>query len=259
MSAGWLFNTIVSAFLLPPLNLIVPGLLGVMLRKRWPRFGTTLIVVSLLGLLVLCTAAGARLFVAPLEQRTTPLASARGSGAQAIVVLGGGRLRNAPEYGGRDSPSLIALGRLRYAARLHRETGLPVLVAGGVPDGASESEASVMARVLREEFSIPVKWLEQASDNTAENARFSAQLLKQANVQRILLVTDALHMPRSQTIFRKYGLQVVPAPTAFASHNHLRPLDFLPSGDGLRLSHYAMHEWVGQFWYWLRYRAAAPS
>jgi uncharacterized SAM-binding protein YcdF (DUF218 family) len=253
MSSGWLFNIIVSAFLLPPLNLIVPAIVGFMLRKRWPRLSGILIVGSLLGLLVLSTAAGARLFVTPLEQRAIPLAAARSTGAQAIVVLGGGRLRNAPEYGGRDSPSLIALGRLRYAAKLHRDTGLPILVTGGAPEGASESEAAVMARVLREDFRIPVQWLEQASDNTAENAEFSARLLKQAGVQRILLVTDALHMPRSQTIFTRYGLQVVPAPTTFVSHNSLSPIDFLPSGDALRLSHYAMHEWIGLCWYQLRY------
>src|SRR4051794_23933566 len=160
MSIGWPITNIVSALLLPPLNLVVPGVAGFMLRKRWPRFGAVLCVTSLIGLIVLSTEAGAKLLAAPLENLSAPLVSARGAGAQAIVVLGGGRLKNAPEYAGQDSPSLVELARLRYGAKLHRETGLPLLVTGGTPDGSSESEAAVMARVLRDDFAVPVKWLE---------------------------------------------------------------------------------------------------
>src|SRR3982074_2002335 len=103
MSTSWLITNIVSALFLPPLNLVVPAVVGLMLRKRWPRFGAILCVMSLIGLVVLSTEAGARLLVAPLESFSVPLVSARGAGAQAIVVLGGGRMKNAPEYAGQDS------------------------------------------------------------------------------------------------------------------------------------------------------------
>lgn len=256
MSASWIITNTVSALLLPPLNLIVPGVAGFMLRKRWPRVAVVLCVGSLVALIVLSTGAGAKLMVAPLENMTAPLSlsSARGSGAQAIVVLGGGRTKNAPEYGDQDVPGLAALARLRYGAKLHRETGLPILVTGGSPEGSQESEAALMARVLREDFATPAKWLESASDNTAQNAQFSARLLAQQNVQRILLVTDAIHMPRSQKIFMQNGLQVTPAPTTFVSREPFAPIDFVPNGGALGLSHYAMHEWLGLCWYWVRYR-----
>ncbi|MDB5761081.1 MAG: hypothetical protein JWQ21_76 [Herminiimonas sp.] len=259
MSASWLATNIVSALLLPPLNLIIPAVAGLMLHKRWPRSGAALCAGSLIALVVLSTDAGARLFTAPLEKLAVPLASARGTGAQAIVVLGGGRLKNAPEYDGRDIPSPVTLVRLRYGARLHRETGLPLLVTGGAPDGSAESEAAAMARVLRDDFATPVKWLEQESDNTAQNAEFSARLLKQARVQRILLVTDAMHMPRSQAIFMQSGLQVVPAPTYFSSRAPLEASDFVPNGGALKQTHYAMHEWIGLCWYWLRHGSAMPQ
>lgn len=258
MSTSWLITNIVSALFLPPLNLVVPGMVGLMLCKRRPRFGTMLCMASLIGLVVLSTEAGARLLVAPLEDFSVPLVSARDAGAQAIVVLGGGRLKNAPEYAGQDSPSPVALARLRYGAKLHRETGLPLLVTGGIPDGSSESEAAVMARALRDDFAVPVKWLEQTSDNTAQNAQLSARMLKQAGVRRILLITDAMHMPRSQMIFTQSGLQVVPAPTTFVSRAPLLPIDFVPGGTGFRLSHYAMHEWLGLYWYRIRHGGALP-
>jgi uncharacterized SAM-binding protein YcdF (DUF218 family) len=254
MSASWIITNTVSALLLPPLNMVVSGVAGFMMRKRWPRIGGTLCVGSLIALIALSTGAGAKLIVAPLENMAMPLSPARASGAQAIVVLGGGRMKNAPEYDNQDIPSMAALARLRYGAKLHRETGLPILVTGGSPDGSQVSEAQIMARVLREDFATPVKWLEQASDNTAQNAQFSARLLAGQNVQRILLVTDAIHMPRSQKIFLQNGLQVVPAPTTFLSREPLSLIDFVPGGDALGLSHYAMHEWLGLCWYWLRYR-----
>jgi uncharacterized SAM-binding protein YcdF (DUF218 family) len=259
MSLSWIATNLVSAVLLPPLNLVLPCAAGLLLSRRWPRVALAVSSGALLLLLVFSTEAGSLLLVQPLENLTAPLASARQSEAQAIVVLGGGRLAAAPEYGGQDIPSYLTLARLRYAARLQRATGLPLLVTGGKPDGALESEATLMARVLRQDFSVPVRWLEQESDNTAQNAEFSARILQQTGLQRILLVTDALHMPRAQAIFVRQGLQVVPAPTIFFSRAPLTPADFIPSGEGLRRSHYALHEWIGLAWYRLRHGSALPG
>jgi uncharacterized SAM-binding protein YcdF (DUF218 family) len=256
MSASVIATNAVSALLLPPLNLVLVCALGLLLRRRRPRLGLALGGGALGLLVVFSTSVGSRLLVGPLESRAAPLASARDTGAQAIVVLGGGRISNAPEYHGQDIPTLPALARLRYAARLQRETGLPLLTTGGTPDGASEPEADSMARVLREDFAVPARWVEGRSNNTAENARFSASLLRPAGINRILLVTDAMHMPRSRAIFETVGFDVIPAPTIFYSRERLTALDFLPGGEALRRSEYALHEWIGLLWYRLRYGSA---
>ena len=258
MSSGWILTNIAGALLLPPLVLILPCLLGIALRKRHARLGTALSVGALLILLVFSTGAGSLLLVAPLERFNEPLTAPRAAAAQAIVVLGGGRLSNAPEYGNRDAPSLSTLARLRYAAHLQRATGLPLLVTGGTPDGSSESEAALMARTLREDFGTQATWLEQQSENTAQNASLSAKILSQAGVRRILLVTDAMHMPRARAIFSRNGLDVVAAPTLFFSHERLSPLDWIPGSPALARSHYALHEWIGLLWYRLRHDAALP-
>ncbi|MFC7288906.1 YdcF family protein [Herminiimonas glaciei] len=249
MSSGWLFNAAASALLLPPLNLILLCALGLLLRSRWPRLGVAVSVLALLVLTVCSTRFGAGLFIVPLENQNPPLQVGDAAGAQAIVVLGGGRLSNAPEYAGQDIPGAASLQRLRYAANLYRSTHLPVLVSGGHPDGGSTSEASEMARVLKEDFSVPVRWLEEASNNTAENAQLSARMLRAAGVQRILLVTDAIHMQRAKWAYQQAGLEVAAAPTIFVSRAHATPADFLPSGQGLQLSSYALHEWLGLAWY----------
>lgn len=248
------FVNLASAFLLPPFSLIVLCVAGYFLRKKWPRFGMALSAVSLFVLVLISTSFGALLLVRPLENLNAPLISTKNTGAQAIVVLSGGQLVEAAEYGGLSVPNAITLIRMRYAAKLYLDTGLPILVTGGAI-GAPQSEAAQMARVLREDFSTPVKWLEEASDNTAQNAQFSARILQPVGVQKILLVTDAMHMARARSIFVRNGFDVVAAPTQFLSQSRrdLSPFDFIPGGHELYRASFAMHEWLGLVWYWLRY------
>lgn len=248
MSGTWLLTNAFSALLLPPLNLLIPCAIGILMRRRWPRWGPAMALLSLALLAILSTGAGARLLIAPLEAMTPALAAPDATQAQAIVVLGGGRLRNAPEYGGQDIPLATVLARLRYAVRLHRQTGLPMLVTGGSPEGRANSEAELMARVLRDDFKVPPRWVESESDNTAQNAQYSAAILREAGVKHILLVTDALHMPRAERVFARAGLSVTAAPTSFRGDDALIVADFIP-GKALDASYRAMHEWIGLLWY----------
>ena len=248
MSSTWLLTNTISALLLPPLNLLILCAIGILVRRRWPRAGTVTAMLSLLLLAILSTAAGARLLIAPLEAMT-PALLVPPAQAQAIVVLGGGRRRDAPEYGNQDIPLATVLARLRYAVRLHRHTGLPMLVTGGSPEVNADSEAELMDRVLRDDFRTPARWIESESDNTAQNARYSAAILRRDGISRILLVTDALHMPRAARIFAQAGLDVTAAPTSYLGRSKLIAPDVIPNGGALRDSHYAMHEWIGLLWY----------
>lgn len=253
MSLSWFFTNLIAAFLLPPLSLVVLGLLGWRLSKRFRRAGQAIVAVSVLLLLVLSTGAGSRLLVAPLENRSLPVPNPALVDAQAIVILGGGRSYAAPEDANRDQPGAQTLVRLRHGARLYRLTHLPVLVSGGAPDRGGESEAAVMARVLREDFQIPVRWTEDTSENTAQNALHAATQLREAGIKRVLLVTDAIHMPRAMEMFSTTGLSVIPAPTDFRTRAPLSAAAFIPGGAPLQSSHYALHEWIGILWYTLRY------
>ena len=252
MSISWLLTNLLAAFLLPPLSLVILGCVGWSIAKRFQLVGKAIILLSIALLLVFSTGAGSRWLVAPLEARSLPVPNPKMVEAKAIVILGGGRSLAAPEDGDRDQPGVQTLARLRHGARLHRLTGLPVLVSGGAPDRAGDSEATVMARALREDFKIPVRWIEGTSQNTAQNAVHAATLLREAGIDRVLLVTDAIHMPRAMQVFSNSGLAVVPAATDFRSRQPLSVADFIPSAGSLQNSHYALHEWIGMFWYWLR-------
>jgi uncharacterized SAM-binding protein YcdF (DUF218 family) len=256
-------NLVPRDLILPPASLFLVIAIGLALWRRRPRAGRIVAGTGLALLAFLSTTGGARLLVAPLERMTAPLQAPERAGAGAIVVLAAGRVRRAPEYDGRDIPDYIALARVRYGAHLQRKTGLPILVSGGsggsggAPDAQDRgySEADGMAAALREDFGVPVKWLEGRSRDTAENAAYSTAMLRADGVRRILLVTDAMHMPRARAAFERAGLDVVSAPTMFFASQPLSLRAWMPSAEGMRRSWYATYELLGLAWY--RLRAAA--
>jgi uncharacterized SAM-binding protein YcdF (DUF218 family) len=251
-----LMNAIPRDLILPPSNLFLLIAIGLLMWRRWPRAGRAVAGSGLAALAFLSCTGAAHLFVAPLEDMTAPLLAPERAGAQAIVVLAAGRLAQAPEYDGRDVPDYTALARLRYAAHLQRRTGLPVLVSGGVGAGAGRERRTglgdAMATALREDFGVPVKWIEGRSRDTGENAAYSAALLRADGVKRVLLVTDAMHMPRARAAFERAGLDVVSAPTVFFSNQTRSFRSWVPSAEGMRRSWYAIYELIGLAWYKLR-------
>lgn len=248
--AGGLLRIIV----MPPTSLLLLMGLGYLMRRRWPRAGRVLRWSAIATLLVITTGAGSRLLVAPLENMTAPLANARATSAQAIVVLSAGMVNTAPEYGALDAPDPVTLVRLQYGAWLQHQTGLPLMVSGGIVPGtqATRSLGAMMARTLREDFRTPVAWIEDQSETTGQNAVYCARMLKAAGITRVLLVTHAMHMPRSREAFAREGLDVVDAPTMFYSRAQWSPFMFTPSAGALYRSYYATHEWVGLLWYRIR-------
>lgn len=248
------YASLFRAFILPPAGLFLAIGVGLLLARRHRRAGRVVVGCASTALLILCTPAGADLLVAPLEKLTTAVDPNRLRSAQAIVVLAAGRLQDAPEYGNAHIPDYVALARLRYAAHLQHASGLPILVTGGNRslDGRHESKAAGMARALRDDFRTPVAWIEEESETTAENAEFSRKILLSHGINKILLVTDAMHMPRAARVFDDGKLQVVQAPTMFFTLDELDLNAFFPSAEGLRRSYYASYEWFGLLWYRLQ-------
>ena len=247
---SWFFTNLISEFLLPPLDLLLFAALGLWLWNKRPLIARTLLTASVILLWLLSTPYFAEALLHGLEGEPY-VTDTKKPLADAIVVLGGGTYFHAPEYGA-DTVSMESLVRLRFAAKLQRETGKPILVTGGAPLGNSTSEAEQMKQVLVQEFNVPVQWAETASDNTLENARLSRQLLKQAGITRIYLVTHAWHMPRAVQAFQSAGFQVVPAPTAYTTRYQTDLLAFVPNVYALRDSRIFMHELIGMFWYQLK-------
>lgn len=247
---SWQLTNVLVALLQPPGSLILLVAGGLMLRRTRPRLGTLLIAGSLIALYTLSIPLTAHGLLSLIEHET-PVPAIRNNDAAAIVVLGGSKSHDAPEYGG-DTINGATLVRLRYAAYLHRQTGLPILVSGGSPEGSPQSEAELMQLTLQNEFSVPVRWAEDRSANTLENARLSYRMLAAENIHTIYLVTHAWHMPRARLVFENAGFKVIPAATAYTTRYRLTILDFMPDAGALRGSAVFFHEIIGIVWYRLR-------
>lgn len=238
----FLLKKIVAALILPPAGPLLVAATGLWLCRHRPRFGHVLVALGLGMLLLFSTPWIASELLRSLQVAPPPTPEQLAK-AQAIVVLGGGTYRNAPEYGG-DTVGATGLERLRYGAHLARRTGLPVGVSGGAPLGGTP-EAESMREVLETDFQVAVRWTETASRDTNENAALLAPQLGKAGITRIVLVTHASHMRRAQAAFEKHGLTVVPAATGYAPPFRGDVLHWLPNASALRNSQIALHEWLG--------------
>jgi uncharacterized SAM-binding protein YcdF (DUF218 family) len=243
----WLIPKLLSSFLLLPFNLLILFGIGIVLLSRHPRLGRNLIIIAWLALWALSTPVISATLLQSLEHTPALQLDRLPTEVDAIIVLSGGTYCNAPEYE-KDTVSPYTLERLRYAAELHRRTGKPILVTGGKLSNPIP-EAIAMKETLEYDFHVPVRWLEEQSHDTMENARFSAAVVKDQGVHRVFLVTHASHMPRAQAAFQKAGFEVIPAPTRFTTRCRLTPLGFLPTSSALAVSATALHEWIGLVWY----------
>jgi uncharacterized SAM-binding protein YcdF (DUF218 family) len=169
------------------------------------------------------------------------------TGGQAIVVLGEGLRSPAMPWDPEVLPSFRTYRRCRYAAWLyHNGWNAPILVSGG---GAGTPVAEPMVRVLQSEGAAPT-WVDTESANTYENARNAARLLLPQGIRRIILVTDASHMPRAEACFRKQGFLVQPAPCGYLTLDvNWNILTLVPRASALDANSEIVHEWLGLAWY----------
>ena len=245
-----------EALLMPPGHSVVLWLMAAwwMLRGR-PMAASVATVVGMLSVVVFSLPVTAGALLRTLQPEPVTVAEVRAWHPEAIVVLCGGQREYAPEFGeGAGTVNARSLLRARFGAWLHRELGVPLLLSGGRVGDEDSAEADLMARVLREEFGVEVRWIEDRSRNTAENARFSAAILRADGVTRVALVTSATHMARSVAVFEGAGLTVLPSPTAFDTgvESDLGVSDWLPRAASLEASTRALHEMLGALWYRLR-------
>jgi uncharacterized SAM-binding protein YcdF (DUF218 family) len=242
MEPLYVARVILRAWMLPPAFPLVLALVGVWLARGRHRLGLPLAALGVLGVLALSLPVVAD----PLQRASEgypPLDLTQPVDADAVVVLAGG-VRAGPTRDRPDEPTAITLERLAHGVEVSRVTGLPVLLSGGTVFGGT-AEAVTMEYAMRRYFGTGARWLETKSRNTAENARYSAELLSAAGVRRVVLVTSAVHMRRSVAQFEAAGLEVVPAPAGGTATRYAGWADWLPSIGSLQRSCYALYELAG--------------
>jgi uncharacterized SAM-binding protein YcdF (DUF218 family) len=239
-------------FARPVTDLILITVVVLIAGRRW-RWLRNVCAVIWIGLLVLPVQQWAAL---PLEDRfPRPPPPAHVDG---VVVLGGALEmfisadRGIPSLNAAAErmTELVALARLYPEAKIVFTGGYASLLAGGM------AEAEV-ARQLVERLGVPPGRVlfESAARDTFDNATFSKALAHPQPGETWLLVTSALHMPRSVAIFRKAGWPVLPWPVAYST-----PLNFVAASlltsvaQKAEVLDAAAHEWIGLLVYRLEGR-----
>jgi uncharacterized SAM-binding protein YcdF (DUF218 family) len=190
-------------------------LAAIFLRKR-QRWQTTCIVITLVLLFV-----GGNRFVSMALSRSLEwqyLPKGEIDPAPVIVVLGGG---TDPAEDPRPGVEINSAGdRILYGAELFHAGKAPnILLSGGNItwlDGRASTPAEEMSQIMKM-LGVPESalWLQGKSQNTYEDALYSGEILRQKGIHKIILVTSAMHMPRSVGLFQKQGFEVIPAPADF--------------------------------------------
>jgi uncharacterized SAM-binding protein YcdF (DUF218 family) len=239
--------------LIPPNLFILLAMVGSVLAWRWRRPGLVLATAAAACLYLASTPAVSFLLMRSVDGLarivpTLPLPAPPG----AIVVLSA-EYRHSNSPGGRDIVGPVTLERLAEAAQEQRRTGLPILVSGGWLEDSDNSLAGMMAESLESEFRVPVRWREERSRTTYENALYSAAILRRAGIASALVVTNPWHMARALWSFYAVGYPVVAAPLPEGQSLPLSPSIAFPQVPALVGSYYALHELIGLAWYKLRY------
>ncbi|MEP6739079.1 MAG: YdcF family protein [Caldimonas sp.] len=253
------WKPVLAALLLPPVPFLVLTLIGARLLLPRRGLGWLLIFISVV-LLWLSACVGAARGVSQLMLLPPPALSidrvrelrteVQAKIPIAIVILGSGTEPFAPEYGVSSLQS-GSLERLRYGIWLAKLTGAPMAFSGGVGWGQSDSapEARVAAKIAAEEFGRPIKWIEDDSRDTHENAARTMALLKPAGITHVVLVTHGYHMPRAMRAFVEAagpGVQIEAAPIGQARRLQSVTLEWMPSGRGFSAMREVLHEIAGK-------------
>jgi len=175
-----------------------------------------------------------------------------------IVVLSGGM-----SYGDQWVPearlSEDTVQRCFEGAALYHAGAAPkILLTGGKVNPADEGPQLADAMLdLMKRLQVPgdAMLLERNSRSTYENAVETSRILKEHNVGRIILVTDAAHLPRASGCFRAQGIDVIPWGCRYRARPLVLSLSLvIPHPSAAEGMHAAIHEWLGLAWYWVRGR-----
>lgn len=165
-----------------------------------------------------------------------------------VVVLGGGNY-NIHAIN-KTFPAGSTAVRLFHAVQMYKEYNARYLVCSG-KGGGKITEADLMAQ-MAEASGVPKERIriEPKSENTYEHAVEFNKMFSDKNI-RVGLVTEAFHMKRSETEFKKYFSHVLPLPAGYlyASPSGMPAVRYIPQSGRLLDNATIFREHVGRLWY----------
>ena len=210
-------------------------------RKKW---GKRIGQLGVLFFLICSTNYIPRKIIASMEAKYASLEvqSIQPTKTTYIHVLGAGYDLN-PKLPAVAQVSTKTLARLAEGIRVYRKVPNAILVTSGYSAYGLESQAAVVKKAAIE-LGIPeeaIQCLETPSTTKEEAQAFANKFGKGVQV---IVVTDALHMPRAMKTFQEQGFEPIAAPTSYIVPTGLNSYNgfTLPTIQSLRLSEIVFRE-----------------
>jgi len=233
-----------------PLGLLISlMLLALLLRRQWPVYW------ALLFVLVCSFPLTARSIWVGLESEYPYQPMSALPKADAVLVLsgmlGGFETQDGyvTEWGDPDRFFVgVQLVKLGKADRL-------IFTRGQMPWSESPPEGEMLKQKALEMGVSPDQiLLTSIVSNTAEESLAVKDLMAKYGLTKIILVTSSFHLPRAKLLFDKAGVDTYPYPTDFkAASRDVTWLHFIPSADAFKATSNGIREYIGRFYYWLKY------
>lgn len=244
-----ILKPLLAALVLPPAGPLLLAFIGsILLSRKRKIIGSICLSLGLISSWVLSTELAASWlnkhllkqypFISPNDLTLKPV--------QGIVVLGSGIQTYAPEYQNAPQPSRGAAVRLRYGAWLAMQTNIPLGFSGGRGWASHSAQIATEAQAADfylQSFNLPkLRWRDDQSSDTAQNASEMARILLPQKITRVAIVTHAWHMERAVQLFEAQGFEVIAAPMQTIVPESYGLLSFIPSADGLQDSRNVLRE-----------------
>lgn len=245
----FILSKVFEFFVSPAHFALFGGALGVVLSfTRFKRTGRFLTSAGIVLLLLLGFGPVGHLLAVPLEARF-PAPPGDMPAPDGIIVLGGSVDENLSGLKGRVT---IAEAAERLTAPVMLKRLYPnarLVFTGGTANlrGSAYTEAGTVKKFWQEIGLDKGDVLyEDKSRNTFENAVFTRDLVEPKPGERWLLVTSAMHMPRSVSIFRQANFPVIAYPVDYRTTGEMWPWG-LPrhAARAMVVAEFAAHEWAG--------------
>lgn len=250
-------SRVIANIVLPPsIIIVILVILLIMIKMKKDKTATKIVYFIILVTYFISSIIGEYFLVKPLEIKNNTVMEEREIRTPkeiAIVILAGGAIKGTVI--GNAELGNITLSRLYGGYKIHKKYGYDICVSGDWIDDNNDITVADMMRDVLLDLNVDYNniILETRSRNTWENAVESLEILRDSGYKQIILVTSALHMPRSIYSFQKVApdLTIIASPTDFIYYYETRK--WLPNTSSLHNNLLAIHEWIGLIWYNLRY------
>jgi len=249
------FLNILSIILLPPGLNFALMIVALIVYKKRKSLSRKLLIINAGFLLLLAMPFVARSLMSSLEPKPLVMSELKelmqSESKKAIVVLSYGRQILAKEYGDIDTINDETLLGLQYAVWLKKKTEFPLLVSSGNGKNKATSDTILINNALIANFEISPDWLEAKSVNLQQSAEFSKAILKQEEINQLVIIAPASQAKKVAVVFENHGFEVMSAAYNFhfSDSQLMESYSFLPSSYALYKSAEAIEEIIIYWWY----------